>query len=187
VVDLRALPPEHLLAAAAAALLLALVQTLRLLWQRGSQRRRLQRWREQGAAGEVRAEALLRGLGYAILGRQVAVTYGVMIDGEPMSIDLRADYLVSLHDRRYVAEVKTGRLAPRIDTPSTRRQLLEYRLAFDVDGVLLVDAEAERVRTVVFPLLPSAASTAPPGARLAWLLAGAAVGLVAAMAARSAW
>ena len=33
-----------------------------------------------------------------------------------------------------VAEVKTGRLAPRIDTPATRRQLLEYRLAFDVDG-----------------------------------------------------
>jgi hypothetical protein len=187
-VDLRAIPPEHLLALAGAALLLSLIQTLRLSFRRASQRWRLQRARAQGAAGEVRAEALLRRLGYTILGRQVAVRYGVWIDGEPMAIDLRADFLVALDDRRFVAEVKTGRLAPRLDTPTTRRQLLEYRLAFDVDGVLLVDAETDRVRTVEFPLPGApAAGRAPWWARLAWLLAGAAAGLLAAIAARAVW
>ncbi len=107
---------------------------------------------------------LLRELGYTIVGRQVAVSYGVQIDGEPVSVGLRADYLVAHGPRRYVAEVKTGRLAPRIDTPATRRQLLEYRVAFDVDGVLLVDAESRRVRSVVFPLPAGAAAASPYGA-----------------------
>jgi hypothetical protein len=53
---------------------------------------------------------------------------------------------------RYIAEVKTGRAAVRLDTAATRRQLLEYRVAFDVDGVLLVDAEAGEIRLVEFPL-----------------------------------
>ncbi len=50
-----------------------------------------------------------------------------------------------------MAEVKTGAAAPQLSTAATRRQLLEYRVAFDVDGVLLVDAEAGRVQRVVFP------------------------------------
>lgn len=183
--ELREIPPEALFFVAGAALLVSLVQTLRLAWRRASERRRLARCREQGAAGEARAEALLRELGYTILGRQVAIAYELWIDGEPMSIDLRADYLVSADGRRYVAEVKTGRLAPRIDTPATRRQLLEYRLAFAVDGVLLVDADTRRVRSVEFPL-PSEGSPRPAlSARLVWLLAGAAVGLIAALAARA--
>ncbi|WP_437966016.1 PD-(D/E)XK nuclease family protein [Sorangium sp. So ce260] len=184
--DFRDIPPELLLAAAGAALFFGLVQTLRLAWRSARQRRRLERFREQGAAGEARAEVLLRELGYTIVGRQVAVSYGVQIDGEPITVGLRADYLVAHGKRRYVAEVKTGRLAPRIDTPATRRQLLEYRLAFDVDGVLLVDAESGRVRSVVFPL-PGGATREPPGAHLAWFLAAVVAGLVAAMAARAAW
>jgi hypothetical protein len=186
-VDFRDMPPELLLAVAGAALSFGLVQTLRLAWRSARQRRRLSRCRELGAAGEARAEALLRDLGYTIVGRQVAVSYGVQIDGEPVSVGLRADYLVAHGPRRYVAEVKAGQLAPRIDTPATRRQLLEYRIAFDVDGVLLVDAESRRVRSVVFPL-PAGAEAAPSGsARLAWLLAGVVGGFVAALAARSAW
>ncbi|WP_437315265.1 hypothetical protein [Sorangium sp. So ce385] len=185
--EFRDIPPELLLAVAGAALFFGLVQTLRLAWRSARQRRRIERCREQGAAGEARAEALLRELGYTIVGRQVAVSYGVQIDGEPITVGLRADYLVAYGRRRYVAEVKTGRLAPRIDTPATRRQLLEYRLAFDVDGVLLVDAESRRVRSVVFPLPAGAAGREPPGARLAWFLAAVVAGLVAAMAARAAW
>ncbi|AUX25799.1 hypothetical protein SOCEGT47_063510 [Sorangium cellulosum] len=182
--ELRDLPPEVLLAAAGVALSFGLVQTLRLAWQRARQRRRLDRSRQQGAAGEARAEALLCELGYTILGRQVAVSYGVQIDGEPVTVGLRADYVVSQGDRRYVAEVKTGRLAPRIDTPATRRQLLEYRLAFDVDGVLLVDADTRRVRSVVFPLPAGHAAREAPLARLAWFVAAVVLGVMAAMAAQ---
>lgn len=42
---------------------------------------------------------------------------------------------------RFIAEVKTGRIAPSLAYGATRRQLLEYAAAFDVDGVLLVDAD----------------------------------------------
>jgi hypothetical protein len=109
------------------------------------------------------------------------VTYEVRIDNEPVPIELRADYLVSYGDKRYIAEVKTGRAAPRIDTSATRRQLLEYRIAFDVDGVLLVDAEANRIHAVEFPL---GASDTPRPSRLVWLLAGVVIGAAITIAMR---
>lgn len=174
--DLRALPPNALLVLLASTMLLAVVQSARLAWQGFWRRRTIAIRRERGAAGEKHAEKLLRQWGFGILGRQVAVSYDVQIDGQPVAIDLRSDYLVSYGDKRYVAEVKTGRAAPRIDTSATRRQLLEYRIAFDVDGVLLVDAEAERVHAVEFPL---GMSPAPAPSRIAWLLAGIVVGAVA--------
>jgi hypothetical protein len=89
---------------------------------------------------------------------------------------------------RYVAEVKTGAFAPRLETAATRRQLLEYRIAFDVDGVLLVDADAERVRLVEFPL-PSGPRGQGAGRLgwmgMAWLMAGVAAGALAMIAARA--
>jgi hypothetical protein len=185
-VDPRRLPPDLLLAAAGVAALWALVQTVRLALRGFLQRRRLTRSRERGALGEVRAEVLLRRLGFTILGRQVAVTYGLGVDGVEVPVDLRADYVVADRGRRYVAEVKTGTFAPRLETAATRRQLLEYRIAFDVDGVLLVDAEAERVRLVEFPLPGVRQARGGGGAgRLAWLLAGVAAGVLATAAARA--
>jgi hypothetical protein len=174
-VDFRRLPPDALLILAAAAAAIALVQTLRIAVRAWLVRRRLRGARERGAAGEVRAEALLKRMGFAILGRQVAARYGLGVDGAEMPVDLRADFVVARGGRCYVAEVKTGTFAPRLETAATRRQLLEYRVAFAVDGVLLVDAEAGRVHRVEFPLPPS--PRAP--SRLAWLLAGAACGALA--------
>ena len=49
------------------------------------------------------------------------------------------------------SEVKTGERALDLRHGPTRRQLLEYRQAFAVDGVLLVDAEGRSVRSVRFP------------------------------------
>ena len=66
-------------------------------------------------------------------------------------IALRADLLVERGGRRYVAEVKTGEAAPSLATAATRRQLLEYLIAYRVDGVLLVDAERGSVHEVEFP------------------------------------
>jgi hypothetical protein len=183
-VDLRHIPPDLLLAAVALAALWAIVQTARLAFRPWMKRRRLAAAREQGAAGEVRAEVLLRRLGFSILGRQVGVSYSVGVDGAEVAIDLRADYVVSEGGRRYVAEVKTGVFAPRIETAATRRQLLEYRVAFDVDGVLLVDAEANRVRLVEFPL-PGGARERRGSGRGAWLLVGIAAGVLATLAARA--
>jgi hypothetical protein len=45
-----------------------------------------------------------------------------------------------------------GRLVPNLLQGATRRQLLEYRAAFNVDGILLVDADRETVAQVEFDL-----------------------------------
>lgn len=164
-----------LLALALAVGAIALVQTLRIAWRSYRVRRRLALSRERGAAGEQRAEGLLRRLGFTIVGRQVAARYGLGVDGATIAVDLRADYVVGWGSQRFVAEVKTGAWAPRIETSATRRQLLEYRMAFEVDGVLLVDADAGKVRRVDFPL-PIAARPAP--SRLAWLALGIACGAI---------
>jgi hypothetical protein len=102
----------------------------------------------RAADGEHGASALLERAGYAVLERQVPGSWTVRADGEPVTFGLRADYLVARKGRRYIAEVKTGRLAPRLSHGPTRRQLLEYRAAFDVHGVILVDADAETITHV---------------------------------------
>jgi hypothetical protein len=93
--------------------------------------------------------------GFDVLGREVPKSYPLTLGDHFVFVSLRADYIVAKNNRRYVAEVKSGRLAPRIENPTTRRQLLEYRLAFDVEGVLLVDVEGGTVREVEFPWVPS--------------------------------
>jgi hypothetical protein len=138
----------------------ALIQTLRLWWRRASVARRLRARAAHAVDGEERAHGLLLGLGYDVLARQAPSAWSLSVDGAALRVDLRADYLVTKGGRTFVAEVKTGRVAPRIESPATRRQLLEYRFAFDVDGVLLVDVDAARVREIAFTLPASA-----PGAR----------------------
>ena len=95
--------------------------------------------------GEQGARELLARAGYAVLARQVPGSWTVRADGEATTFGLRADYLVARDGRRYIAEIKTGRLATRLSHGPTRRQLLEYSAAFDVDGVILVDADAGSV------------------------------------------
>ncbi len=94
---------------------------------------------------------MLERAGYRVVDRQVHRTWTLRVDGEDREVALRADLIVRRRRTRYVAEVKTGRSAPRPDHPETRRQLLEYRLAFDVAGVLLVDMETRSVHSVEFP------------------------------------
>jgi hypothetical protein len=120
-------------------------------WRRHARRRRNQARLTRAARGEERARAWLEGRGFEILGAQVAAEYTLLVDDSAVPIGVRADYVVARRGVRYVAEVKTGALAPRVQTPATRRQLLEYSIAFDADGVLLVDAETGQVHEVAFP------------------------------------
>ncbi len=103
--------------------------------------------------------------------------WSVHVDGLAHAVDLRVDLLVEKAGRRFVAEVKTGKVAPVIENPATRRQLLEYHHAAGAEGVLLVDADLGTVREVSFPALAGA----PSGlSRLAWLGLGAATGAAVA-------
>lgn len=140
--------------------------------------RRVRRWRARRAlVGERDAERLLAGLGFAIVERQPRRWWTIGVGGEPTQVELRADLLVRKWGRRYVAEVKTGELVARIEHAATRRQLLEYSVAYEVDGVLLVDMERGEVVGVDFglrPPLPWAAfiAVAAAAAAATWWLVG---------------
>src|SRR5262245_45371531 len=110
----------------------------------------------RAGAGEDLAAALLEDAGFTIVERQARVLWGPLLDGEPHLLELRADYLVETGAELLVAEVKTGDEAPSLDTAATRRQLLEYHVAFAVDGVLLVCPERGTIQRVAFPRVTSA-------------------------------
>jgi Holliday junction resolvase-like predicted endonuclease len=151
--DLSILELALVLSALAIAGLLGLVAVLALRARRlGRLHSTASRGRNAAAQdGERRAERVLRRAGFAVVERQVAGRLSLSIDGERVEVTNRADLIVRRGRRTYVAEVKTGAIAPDPTHPATRRQLLEYRLAFDVDGVLLVDMEREAVHEIGFP------------------------------------
>jgi hypothetical protein len=183
----EALPRVLWIVLAACASLAAIVQTARLTWTQLVRSWTARTRARRATAGELLAETLVARAGYEVVGRQVAGGWTVHADGEPMDVALRADLLVSRGGRIYVAEVKTGRVAPRLDCAATRRQLLEYRVAFGVDGVLLVDAEAKRVVSVELGSLDAASDRAQSRARSTWLpvfAVGVAVGAVLVVVAR---
>jgi hypothetical protein len=124
-------------------------------------RRAWQRWRNRARGrranrAERKAARLLERRGFAVEAYQPTVDWPVVVDGQERDVELRADYLVTRHGLSYVAEVKSGQQAPSLRGAGTRRQLLEYRLAYAVDGVLLVDMERGNIREVHFPLLDAA-------------------------------
>ena len=108
----------------------------------------------RAGAGEHDAVALLRRAGFRIVARQARIWWTPLVDGEPHETELRADYLVEADGELFVAEVKTGDEAPQLSTAATRRQLLEYHVAFGADGVLLVCPELGAIHRVEFPLPP---------------------------------
>ena len=130
---------------------------------------------KRGLKGERDAEKLLKKLGYTLIAKQVPASYGVLVDAELATFQLTADLIVEQAGKRFVAEVKTGK-AIKLDHAETRRQLLEYQLAFGVDSMLLVDMENRRVHTVRFPL-PKRASAVATAKRMT--LRWAAVALIA--------
>lgn len=147
-------PAEQLFLALGVALALCALVVLHAVrkWWRSFRARRRGR---HAHSREADARTLLERAGFTVEETQVRRTWSVRCDGAAHPIDLRADYLVERAGERYVADVKTGERATKITTAATRRQLLEYRVAYDVTGVLLVDMDAERIREVTFDLAPS--------------------------------
>ena len=115
-------------------------------------RYRVGRTRRTGSKGEARALRLLAAGGWKILEREVTAQGIVRVDGEDREYSVRADALVSRRRRVCVAEFKGGQGSATIAHRATRRQLLEYAVLFEVDGVLLVDADAGRIHVVEFPV-----------------------------------
>ena len=118
---------------------------------RSSQRRRTLGRRGQHARdGEDRAEAYLIGAGFTILDRQSYTQATMWVDGEAETYELIADFIVSRGKETALVEVKTGERAPDPTHVATRRQLLDYQQAFDVDTIYLFDAEADELMRIEF-------------------------------------
>ncbi len=142
---------DTLLVVATAVAVLLVVALLRALAARGRSQVAKQRARV-ALAGEARAEHLLARAGFTVVDRQVAHVWQVDIDDDLHEAALRCDFVVARDGERWVAEVKTGALAPSLATAATRRQLLEYQVAYAAAGVALVDATAGTVHEVRFRL-----------------------------------
>jgi Holliday junction resolvase-like predicted endonuclease len=140
---------ELVLVAMLAGALVALVLARWLRGWRGTWRAKRRAGRS--LAGEDDAGMMLRRAGYRIVARQARCWWAPIVDGEPHETELRADYLVEADGELLVAEVKTGEQAPQLSTAATRRQLLEYHVAFEADGVLLVCPERNAIHRVDFP------------------------------------
>ncbi len=136
-----------------AALLAGLIAWLALAIRRAWKAWRLGRRMSAAASGETLAESWLVARGFQILERQATQRGTILVDGEPVAFDVRADLIVARGGHRLLVEVKTGDAAdPR--SALTRRQLREYRDLFDVDGLLLFDASQQRLRVIEFPEAP---------------------------------
>lgn len=147
-------------------------------WRTLRRRRRAARARR----GELAARALLERRGFEVISEQAPGLFEYQCDGQTAAAALRADYLVRRRGKRYVAEVKTGKLVTSLEHAPTRRQLLEYQIAYASEGVLLVDVEqgklelvrfethARRARGLVVPLLMGALGGAALTAWLAYTL-----------------
>jgi hypothetical protein len=147
-------------------------------WARGAWRRlRMRRRFARAQRAEDAAAKVLARSGYKVLDSQPELSWIVRLDRRAYTVDIRADYLVKRGRKRYIAEVKTGNHAPSITTSATRRQLLEYMMAYPVDGVLLVDMEDESIYHVDFSGLQN--MSAPSNAAF---LRGALAGLIAGAA-----
>lgn len=139
-----------LLVVAASLALLVVGLGIALVMARREPGRASQRRNAVAQAGEGAAEALLEAEGYTVLDRQVPVQGRMRLDGEEATFSVRLDLEVERSGRLYVAEVKTGTLAPDPTLAATRRQLREYAALLPDHGLLLVDMESETITEVDF-------------------------------------
>jgi hypothetical protein len=111
-----------------------------------------QRRTRHGLQRETEARAVLQAAGYRIVAEQQAQPWPVVAGDEWINVTLKADFVVERNGQRFVADAKTG-AARWVRSTATRRQLLEYLIAYDVDAALLVDMEERRIINVAFPAL----------------------------------
>jgi hypothetical protein len=107
---------------------------------------------KKGRKAEKSAIKLLMQEGYKIISTQKSVPVITYIDGKPYKNYVKADFIVRKGLKKYVAEIKTGDKAPQANNAATRRQLLEYYLAYKPTGIILVDMNERRIKTIEFSI-----------------------------------
>ena len=120
-------------------------------------RRRMARNRRLGSKGEEIAMDLLERAGFEIVEVQPTSVALADVDGIRRSFELRADALVRKRGQDFLVEIKGTNASADLSNRATRRQLLEYATAYDVEACLLVNAERGTIQVVSFPALGSEA------------------------------
>lgn len=110
---------------------------------------RVKRTFKSGRIAENAAVKFLRSRGYKILASQLREDVIIYVDGEAEKSIVRADYLVRRGWKLYVVEVKSGQQG-NAKIPAIRRQLLEYHLVYQPDGILLLDMEHKNLQEIRF-------------------------------------
>ena len=101
---------------------------------------------------EKKAEKLLKRNGFQIVDRQQSRPLVIRTGNTFHRYWIRIDFLVKKNGRTYVVEVKSGH-KNKITKRETRRQLLEYFLAYKPHGIILFDMETKKFSEIKF-LLP---------------------------------
>jgi len=110
---------------------------------------RVKRTFKSGRIAETAAVKYLRSHGYKILASQLREEVLIYVDGEAEKSVVRADYLVRRGWKLYVVEVKSGQQG-NARLPAIRRQLLEYYMVYQPDGILLLDMEHKNLQEIRF-------------------------------------
>lgn len=148
----------------------------------GSARRhrdRTQRRFARGRGAERDALRELGRLGFDVLATQHEGQAHVVVDGRRIDVPVRVDYLVRRRGRRALVEVKSGDEERDPTDVSTRRQLLEYWVAFPGMRLYHLDTVTGSVQRIRFRYRL--------GPRMGWRLAlviavGAAAGTAVSLA-----
>lgn len=99
---------------------------------------------------EKAAAYLLTKHGFEILQVQPSLTYRMLVNQIDYPVRISADFLVRKEGFSFIAEVKNGLLNNDITNIATRRQLLEYYMAYKADGILLVDMTRKTINLIEF-------------------------------------
>jgi Holliday junction resolvase len=99
---------------------------------------------------EKEAEKVLMKNGYAVIDAQKSKPLLITIGDKVHRYLVRIDYLVRKRGKVYVVEVKSGEKIPYITNRETRRQMLEYYLAYQPSGILLLNMKNKSISEVKF-------------------------------------
>lgn len=116
-------------------------------------RRTLKKRIQKAKKSEYKAIEFMEHKGYQVIDLQKECDYKLFIDGKPHKVTVKADMLVRKGNKTYVAEVKSGEKVTSPKYTDTRRQLLEYYMVYRPNGLILVDMERQKLRTVEYSIL----------------------------------
>ena len=112
--------------------------------------KRLKKRFSKSRQAEKEAEKILRKNGYTIIDAQKSKPLLMTIGNRIHRYLVRIDYLVRKRGKVFVVEVKSGEKIPYITNRETRRQMLEYYLAYQPCGILLLNMKNKNISEVKF-------------------------------------